>query len=69
MGDLIECPRCNEADERSLGFNRCGLCECTFVVGSTGRTQVVSPDWLSHVKKLKNASGSDDGGNIRSSFG
>lgn len=30
---LIECPRCGEADERSIGKNRCGLCECEFFVG------------------------------------
>jgi hypothetical protein len=29
---LIECPRCGEADERSAGTNRCGLCECEFRV-------------------------------------
>lgn len=32
----IECPRCNEADERSVGMNRCGLCECEFFVASNG---------------------------------
>lgn len=28
----IECPRCGEADERAWGVNRCGLCECQFLV-------------------------------------
>lgn len=29
---LVECPRCNEADERPFGHNVCGLCECRFWV-------------------------------------
>lgn len=33
---LIECPKCNEADERPVGMNRCGLCECEFFVASNG---------------------------------
>lgn len=33
---LIECPRCEEADKRSIGFNKCGLCECEFLVASNG---------------------------------
>ena len=28
----VECPRCGEADRRSLGMNVCGLCECEFFV-------------------------------------
>jgi hypothetical protein len=33
---LIECPRCDEADERHVGLNRCNLCECEFYVARTG---------------------------------
>ena len=66
---LIECPRCDEADARTRGFNRCGYCGCTFIIGSAGKTQIVPPDFLSHVEELKNTSGADDAGNIRSSFG
>lgn len=29
---LGECPRCDEADERSIGLNKCGLCGCEFIV-------------------------------------
>lgn len=29
---IIECPRCDEGDERHEGRNRCGLCEYTFTV-------------------------------------
>lgn len=29
---IIDCPRCGEGDERSIGLNRCGLCECEFTV-------------------------------------
>lgn len=32
MSTNIECPRCGEADERSIGLNKCGLCECEFSV-------------------------------------
>lgn len=69
MAKLIECPRCDEGDERPFGFNRCNLCECTFLVARNGATKIVPPDFLLHIEKLKNTSGSDDGGNIRSSFG
>jgi len=31
---IIDCPNCNEGDDRSLGMNVCGLCECRFVVAS-----------------------------------
>lgn len=30
----IDCPRCGECGDRNLGENRCGLCECRFVVAS-----------------------------------
>jgi hypothetical protein len=30
--DIIECPRCDEGDERHDGLNVCGLCECRFTV-------------------------------------
>jgi hypothetical protein len=30
----IDCPNCGECDDRNLGENRCGLCECRFVVNS-----------------------------------
>lgn len=36
----INCPRCGECDDRSLGANVCGLCECRFVV-STYSTKAV----------------------------
>jgi transposase-like protein len=29
---IIDCPRCNEGDERPEGQNRCGHCEYTFTV-------------------------------------
>ena len=34
-----ECPRCGESDDRSVGLNICGLCECRFVVGPSGSVQ------------------------------
>jgi hypothetical protein len=37
----IECPRCDEADERVQGVNKCGLCECEFYVGHTGKVMFV----------------------------
>jgi hypothetical protein len=30
----IDCPNCGECDDRNLGENRCGLCECRFVIRS-----------------------------------
>ena len=30
----IDCPNCGECDDRNLGENRCGLCECRFVIES-----------------------------------
>jgi len=30
---IIDCPRCDEGDERSIGLNVCGLCGCRFTVG------------------------------------
>lgn len=33
---LIECPRCGEQDQRSVGTNTCGLCECEFFVACNG---------------------------------
>jgi hypothetical protein len=33
---VVECPRCNETDERAIGMNRCGLCECEFFVACNG---------------------------------
>lgn len=33
---LIECPRCDEADERHVGMNKCPLCECEFFVACNG---------------------------------
>jgi len=32
MNECIDCPRCDEGDERSEGLNVCGLCECRFYV-------------------------------------
>lgn len=37
---FIDCPNCNEGDERNLGLNVCGLCECRFVVNSYSRKAV-----------------------------
>lgn len=50
---IVECPRCNEADERSLGENRCGLCECRFVVRVGG--QVFSPEHSRRIANVRNA--------------
>jgi hypothetical protein len=33
---IVECPRCNEGDERRLGMNACPLCECRFWVRPDG---------------------------------
>lgn len=30
----IDCPNCGECDDRNLGVNRCGLCECQFAIES-----------------------------------
>ena len=30
---IVDCPRCGEGDERSIGVNVCGLCECRFSIG------------------------------------
>lgn len=30
----IDCPNCGECDDRHLGENRCGLCECRFAIVS-----------------------------------
>jgi hypothetical protein len=38
----IDCPRCGEGDERPLGLNVCGLCECRFVVRANGELFVPS---------------------------
>jgi hypothetical protein len=37
---FIDCPNCNEGDERTPGMNRCGLCECQFSVQSYGTNTV-----------------------------
>jgi len=39
-GPIAECPRCDEGDERSIGRNRCGLCECEFFVARDGKVTV-----------------------------
>lgn len=31
-----DCPGCGEGDERPLGPNKCGLCECEFIVTRYG---------------------------------
>lgn len=69
---LIECPKCNEADERYFGLNRCGLCECEFLVSRNGAVDFPLPGRLKALKEILangGVSGSDDGGNTRSSFG
>jgi hypothetical protein len=45
MADLkaVECPRCDEGDVRSIGENRCGLCECRFYVLPNGRVTMLGP--------------------------
>jgi hypothetical protein len=47
----IECPRCGEADERPQGFNKCGLCECEFVVLPGGR--IVGPQVRPRVRSAE----------------
>jgi hypothetical protein len=39
---IIECPRCGEGDERAIGRNTCGLCECLFLVTPSGRVADLS---------------------------
>lgn len=33
---IVDCPRCGEGDDRSIGMNRCGLCEYEFFVTREG---------------------------------
>ena len=61
---LMCCPRCDETDERHVGINRCGLCDCEFIVGRKGKI-TLSSDLMRQMK----GGGSDDAGNTRSSFG
>jgi hypothetical protein len=39
---LIDCPRCNEGDERAIGVNVCGLCGCTFIVGKRDGDKIMA---------------------------
>lgn len=36
MTITVDCPRCNEGDDRKLGMNICPLCECRFWVRPDG---------------------------------
>lgn len=39
---IVDCPKCGEGDERAVGLNVCGLCECRFYVKG-GRATLDSP--------------------------